>query len=313
MHIFNTVERDGMTELVQSEEIKVGSWINLVSPTANEIGYITSKLNIPLDFVRSSLDEEERARIETDNGYSLVIIDVPIISEEESAGLYVTMPMSIIIGDSNIITVSLKETPVISDFTQMKIKSFYTYKKTRFLFQLLYRNATYYLQYLKNIERTSNRIEKELHRSMKNKELIQLLEIEKSLVYFSMSLKSNEGILERILRAKPIKMYPEDEELLEDVIIENKQAIEMCTIYSSILSGTMDAFASVISNNVNIVMKFLTSITIVLSIPTMVASFFGMNVHVPMQGYPHAFLVIFLITFAFSGVLGFVMFKKNLF
>jgi magnesium transporter len=167
--------------------------------------------------------------------------------------------------------------------------------------------------FLKQIDRRSIQIERELHKSLKNKELIQLLELEKSLVYFSTSLKANEVVLERMLRLEAIKKYPEDEDLLEDVIIENKQAIEMATIYSNILSGTMDAFASVISNNLNIVMKLLTSITIVMAIPTMIASFFGMNVPVPLADFPMAFLMIIMITVGVALVLTFFMWKKKLF
>ncbi|MCO5381021.1 MAG: magnesium transporter CorA family protein [Methanosarcina barkeri] len=211
------------------------------------------------------------------------------------------------------VTVSLKENYVIKSFIERKNKSFYTFKKTRFLLQILYKNSKLYLQYLRNIDRTSDKIECRLHKSLKNKELIQLLELEKSLVYFSTSLKSNEMVLEKIQRSTPVKMYPEDTELLEDVIIENKQAIEMANIYSNILTGTMDAYASVISNNLNIVMKFLTSVTIIMSLPTMVASFFGMNVDVPFQNNPHAFVIIFVMTMFFSVILAFTMVKKQLF
>ncbi len=313
IQIFNTVEENGVINLKQLNQITDGAWVNLINPSTDEIENVANTLKIPMDFIRDALDEEERARIETEDGFTLIIIDIPIISEEEHSGLFYTIPMAIIIGESNIITVCLKDNNIISDFTRSKVKAFYTYKKTRFLFQILHKNATYYLYYLRLIDKKSSKVEKELHRSMKNKELIQLLDLEKSLVYFSTSLRSNEGILEKMLRIKPLKMYPEDEELLEDVIIENKQAIEMANIYSGILSGTMDAFASIISNNLNIVMKFLACITIVLSVPTMVASFFGMNVVVPMGNNPNAFLIIFIMTFISSAILGLIMFKKNLF
>lgn len=299
--------------LTQVSEIRNGVWLNLMNPTPGELDFVSNSLNIPLDLLKAPLDEEERARIETEDGITLILIDIPVRSENIHEGMYVTIPMGIILSEQNIITICLKENPIIKDFTESKVKSFFTYKKSRFLFQILYRNASYYLQYLRDINRNSNKIETELHKSMKNKELIQLMDLEKSLVYFSTSLKSNEIVLERILRLRPFKMYEEDEELLEDVIIENKQAIEMVTIYSDILSGTMDAFASIISNNLNIVMKFLASITIVLSVPTMVASFFGMNVVVPMSDHPQAFLIIFLFSFAFAIVLGFIMYRKDMF
>ena len=178
---------------------------------------------------------------------------------------------------------------------------------------MLYKNATYYLQYLRHINRMSDKIENELHKSTKNKELIELLSLEKSLVYFSTSLRGNEIVLEKMLRIDAIKKYQEDTDLLEDVIIENKQAIEMAKIYSDILGGIMDVFASIISNNLNIVMKFLTSVTVVMAIPTMVSSMFGMNVAVPLANNPHAFSLIIFISFAISLALTIIMMKKKLF
>ena len=313
LKIYKTNEENSSFELLQPDCFQNGAWISLIKPTEEEIQAVVNNLKVPLDFIKSALDEEERARIESEDQFTLILVDIPVTSNEEYTGLYGTIPMGIIIGDNHIITVCLNDNPILNDFINGRVKAFYTYKKTRFLFQLLYKNSTYYLQYLRNIDKLSDKIEKELHRSMKNKELIELLGLGKSLVYFSTSLKSNEAILDKIMRVKPIKMYPDDEEILEDVIIENKQAIEMANIYSNILSNTMDAFASVISNNLNIVMKFLASITIVLSIPTMVASFFGMNVDIPLSNNPHAFLIIFIMSFIFSGILGLIMFKKNMF
>lgn len=313
LKIYKTNEENFNIELLQPDCFENGAWINLIKPTEEEIQTVVNNLKVPLDFIKSALDEEERARIESEDQFTLILVDIPVTSNEEYTGLYGTIPLGIIIGDKHIITVCLTDNPILNDFINGRVKAFYTYKKTRFLFQLLYKNSTYYLQYLRNIDKLSDKIEKELHRSMKNKELIELLGLEKSLVYFSTSLKSNEAILDKIMRIKPVKMYPDDEEILEDVIVENKQAIEMANIYSNILSGTMDAFASVISNNLNIVMKFLASITIVLSIPTMVASFFGMNVYVPLTNNPNAFLIIFIMSFVSSGILGLIMFKKNMF
>lgn len=302
------------TGLITLDQVEDGAWINLVNPKEQEILYISNNLNIPVDLIKDALDEEERSRIEVDEGCTVIIIDIPVPNTNLSeGGTYYTVPLGIIINETNIVTVSLKENYVIKSFIERKNKSFYTFKKTRFLLQILYKNSKLYLQYLRNIDRTSDKIECRLHKSLKNKELIQLLELEKSLVYFSTSLKSNEMVLEKIQRSTPVKMYPEDTELLEDVIIENKQAIEMANIYSNILTGTMDAYASVISNNLNIVMKFLTSVTIIMSLPTMVASFFGMNVDVPFQNNPHAFVIIFVMTMFFSVILAFTMVKKQLF
>jgi Mg2+ and Co2+ transporters len=310
LQIFKSTD-SGLTTLDQVED---GAWINLVNPNEQEILSISKDLNIPAEHLKAALDEEERSRIEVDEGCTIVLIDIPVPSANlQDGGIFYTIPLGIIINGKNIVTVSLQENYVIKSFIDQRIKSFYTFKKTRFLLQILYRNSKLYLQYLRHIDKASDKIESKLHKSLKNKELIQLLELEKSLVYFSTSLKSNEIVLEKILRSTPVKMYPDDTDLLEDVIVENKQAIEMANIYSNILTGTMDAYASVISNNLNIVMKFLTSVTIVLSVPTMVASFFGMNVDVPFENNPHAFVIIFIMTLFFSMILAITMLRKQLF
>jgi magnesium transporter len=300
--------------IITLDQVENGAWINLINPDQQEILYVYNNLSISIDYIKAALDEEERSRIEVDEGCTIVLIDIPVPkSDQKDEGIYYTIPLGIIITEHHIVTVSLKENDVINDFIERKNKTFYTYKKTRFLLQILYKNSKLYLQYLRHIDKASDQIECKLHKSLKNQELIQLLELEKSLVYFSTSLKSNELVLEKVQRFNPVKMYSEDTELLEDVIIENKQAIEMANIYSSILSGTMDAYASVISNNLNIVMKFLTSFTIILSIPTMVASFFGMNVDVPFENNPHAFAIIFTMTIFFSVILAITMARKQMF
>lgn len=310
LKIFKSTD-SGLTTLDQVED---GAWINLVNPNEQEILSISKYLNIPAEHLKAALDEEERSRIEVDEGCTVVLIDIPVPNANlQEGGIFYTIPLGIIINNKNIVTVSLQENYVINSFIDQRIKSFYTFKKTRFLLQILYRNSKLYLQYLRHIDKASDKIESKLHKSLKNKELIQLLELEKSLVYFSTSLKSNEIVLEKILKSTPVKMYPDDTDLLEDVIVENKQAIEMANIYSNILTGTMDAYASVISNNLNIVMKFLTSVTIVLSVPTMVASFFGMNVDVPFENNPHAFVIIFIMTLFFSMILAITMVRKQLF
>lgn len=309
IQVFKTVEE----RLEQMEAFEKGTWVNLVNPSEKELNFVQEQFDMDPSHLRAALDEEERARIEIDNGCTLILVDVPIVEPYEKSLYYTTIPLAIILVEDTIITVCTKAVPIINDFINNRVKAFYTFKKTRFILQILYKNASYFLQYLKQIDRRSGNIERELHKSMKNKELIQLLELEKSLVFFSTSLKANEIVLERMLRMDTIKKYPEDEDLLEDVIIENKQAIEMANIYSNILTGIMGAFASVISNNLNIVMKFLASITIVMAIPTMVASFFGMNVPVPLTNNPFAFPIIMLITIILSVLSALLMFKKKLF
>ncbi len=309
--IYKSIEN----ELIEVNKISDGVWVNLTSPTEEEINEVSQCLGMDIDFIKSALDEEERSRIETDddNGQVLILVDTPFIGSEMDSMIYETMPIGIILADLCIVTVCLKESLILEPFLKNAVKTFYTFKKSRFILQMLYKNAELYLQFLKQIDKQSSNIESELHKSMKNKELIQLLTLEKSLVYFSTSLKANEIVMEKLLRHVFIRKYPDDTELLEDTIIENKQAIEMAKIYSDILSGTMDAFASVISNNLNIVMKVLTSITIVMAIPTIIASFFGMNVPVPGAGNPFAFYGIMAAAVLICIAVTKIMSKRNMF
>ena len=307
LQIFNTVE-DGLQELDQVTE---GCWVALTKPTMEELETVSATTGIDIDDLRAPLDDEERSRVEIENDYVVILVDIPSLDEKDR---YVTIPLGIYTTEKMIVTVCLEETPVLKAFMTNREREFYTFKKTRFVFQILYRNATSYLRYLRIIDRKSEQIEEKLHISQRNKELIELLELEKSLVYFTTSLRSNEVVLEKLLRTERVKKYPEDEDLLEDVIIENKQAIEMANIYSGILSGMMDAFASVISNNLNIVMKFLATVTIVLSIPTMIASFFGMNFdNIPLGHSPFGFFTIIVLTLIISGVVALLFRKKDLF
>lgn len=276
------------------DNIEPGCWINVTAPSDEEIILLSKKTEVPMEFLRAPLDDEETSRIEQDGTNVLVIVDIPFTEMEDNSLTYDTYPLAIIHTEKNIITICLKNSKIITDFIEGKIRSFYTFKRSRFIFQILGRVATYYLLYLRQIDKKSLMIEKKLHKSMKNKELIQMLSLEKSLVYFSTSLKSNEITLEKMLKMDLLQKYPEDNDVLEDVIIENKQAIEMANIYSDILAGTMDAFASVIANNLNIVMKVLASVTIVMSIPNMVSGLFGMNVSgIPLTGTGNGFAIIF--------------------
>lgn len=298
--------------LQQVTDITKGCWVNMVLPSDIEIVKVAEETGIAVDFIRDALDDEERPRVEREDGNVYIIVDYPYITHDESGfPIYETIPVGIVLTAECIVTVSLKETPIINDFKNNKVKEFFTFKKTRFALQILYVISIYYLRYLKQINKKTNEIERELHQSMKNKELYAFLALEKSLVYFTTSLKSNKVVLDKIMRFNYLKMYEEDKDLLEDVIIENTQAIEMAETYSSILSGMMDAFASIISNNLNIVMKFLTSITIILSFPTMVASFFGMNVELPFQHHAHAFFLAISIAFLLAGLTAFIFWKKK--
>ena len=300
----------------EKEEMQPGCWIALTNPTASEIIDIADTYQIDPDHLRAPLDEEERSRIEVEDEYTLILVDIPSIEERNGKDWFVTIPLAIITTKDVLITVCLEETPVLTSFMDGRVRDFHTFMKTRFILQILYKNATQFLQYLRIIDKKSEVIERKLHQSQKNEELIELLELEKSLVYFTTSLRSNEVVLEKLLRIEKIKKYPEDTDLLEDVIVENKQAIEMANIYSGILSGTMDAFASVISNNLNIVMKFLATVTIVLSIPTMIARFYGMNVNshgMPFADSPYGFAIVLGLTLLLSLFVAYIFNKKDLF
>ena len=291
--MYKTDMETGKFETTKSFER--GTWINMVNPSENEISMVCENININSEFIRYPLDYEEKARIDTEDDLTLVIIDVPITEKAKHEKIYTTMPLGIIIvRDDYFITVSLNKVKILEDFEMGKVKGFCTYKKTRFILQVLYANSSSYLSNLKQINKETEIAEYVLQKSMKNKELIKLLNLEKGLVYITTSLKSNELVMEKILRGRVIKLYDEDEDILEDAIIENKQAIEMSKIYSDILNGTMDAYASIISNNLNSVMKFLTSVTIVLSLPTMIASFWGMNVNLPFSNSPYGFVIVIL-------------------
>ena len=313
LKIYNTdVETNKLEEI---KEFKKGSWINLVNPSEQEIKKVCESTNIQEDFIRDALDFEEKARIdrEEDDGTTLFVVDVPIVEKNEENDVYTTMPLGmIVVRDDFFITVSLRKNKVIEDFEKRKIKDFQTYKKSKLIFQILYLNSSYYLSYLKLINKETEIAEYILKNSMKNKELLKLLSLEKSLVYFTTSLKSNELVMERTLRGKIIKLYEDDEDILEDAITENKQAIEMSKIYSDILNGTMEAYASIISNNLNGVMKFLTSITIVLAIPTMISSFWGMNVNLPFQDSKLGFVIMIAISAILTLVVTWWLKKKDM-
>lgn len=310
IEIYKTFE-DGFKQIDSEEE---GCWIAMTNPTSDELSSVSEKHEIELGHLKAALDDEERARIEVEDDYTLILVDIPTLEVRNNSNRYVTIPLGIIVAKNVIITVCLVNTPILNCFIEKKVRDFYTHKKTRFILQILYKNAQAFLQNLRVIDKKSDEVERKLHISTKNQELIELLELEKSLVYFTTSLRSNEVVLEKMMKIERIKKYQEDEELLEDVIIENKQAIEMANIYSGILSGTMDAFASVISNNLNIVMKFLATVTIVLSVPTLIASLWGMNfTNIPLGNQPHGFVIVSLGALVITAITVLIFKKKDLF
>lgn len=296
------------------DTLEKGAWINLVSPTVQEINTLCQSIGVQEDFIKYALDQEERARIDVEDDQVLILVDTPIIEKDKDTGIFSTVPVGlIVVRDDYFITVSTMDLPMIREFIDCRVKGFYTFKKTRFVLQFLYKVATYYLSYLKIINRETDKAEEKLKKSMRNEELIKMLSLEKSLVYFTTALKANELVMEKLMRSKVIKMYEEDEDILEDAIVENRQAIEMGTIYRDILNGTMDAYASVISNNLNIVMKLLASVTIVLSVPTIVSSLWGMNVKgLPFANNPLGFEILLAIAAVISLGAYWILKKKDM-
>ena len=288
-------------------------WVNITDPSSDEIKHISTELNIPLSFLTDPLDVDERSRSEIEEQCILLVVRIPQFDEFNIDTPFSTLPLGLILTPQAIVTICAKSNDVMTDFINNKVKNFDTSKQSQFVLQIFYRTALLYLSYLKHIYKRTSSLEKELYQAMKNEELVRLLNLEKSLVYFITSLKSNELMMSRIQRGEVVRMNFENKELLDDVIVENRQAIEMATIYSNILSGMMDAFASVISNNVTVVMKFLTTVTIILMIPTLIASIYGMNVELPFQHSPHAFMITMVISIIFSVIGVFISIKSKWF
>lgn len=272
--LYRTTETDTITN---------DCWINLYSPTEAEIMRVESELGIPQEFLRYPLDEEERPRIDYDDDTDtvLIIVDIPFTVRENESVTYETTPLGIILTDKHIVTVSLRQTSILDHFIENRIRDLYIAYRTRFTIQILYAVAREYLRLLRFIDKTLEVAENELEKAVSNKELYKRLDLSKSLVYFASSLKSNEAVLEKLMRGRTIKLYEEDEDLLEDVVIEYKQAHEMADVYANIVSTTTDAYASIISNNMNDIMKVLAAATIVLTIPDLIGCFFGQNFPMP--------------------------------
>jgi len=269
-------------ELKKTEIFTQNCWVDMVNPTDDECEDVALLSGVPEDMLKAALDEEERARFEFDEGCNLYIVDCPIIEEGESGDSYTTLPLGIIYNKNCIITVCLKGNTVLKDFITGRERVFCD-KPVHFALTFMLGNAKRFLYCLKQIDRKNHRIQNEMGKTMRNEEIVQLLELQNSLVYFSTSLNSNERVHDRLSRMETVQAHEEYRDLYDDISIENKQAIETCNIYKNILSVTMDAYGSIISNNSNDSMRKLTIITILLAVPTMIAGFWGMNMPVPFQ------------------------------
>lgn len=312
IEIFKTLDGN----IQKLDEITNNSWICLTHPTSEEILHISERCDIDLNDVKASLDIEEASRIERTDNYTLILVDIPSREIRNGNNAYTTIPLSIILTKDVIITVCTEETIVLNHFKTGKLKDFSTNKRTRFIYHILYSNTSVYLNCLRSIDKSREEIEARLHKGTKNIDLIELHELESDLVYFATSLRVNGVVLDKLTRYDKIEHFTDDEELLSDVIIENKQAIEMANIYRDILNGTRELFASIIDNTLNQVMKVLTSITIIMAIPTIISGLYGMNVNtdgIPFADSALGFSIVCSITLIICVFSAFILKKKGLF
>lgn len=293
-------------KLNEIDELVPGAWISVSNPSKEEQEELIEKYKVNPDFLEDSLDKEEIPRIDQEDGQLLLIISMPVKSNNNHE-FYTTLPLSIILFDNFIMTISLAEDSVLDEFKHNRVRGFRTQYKTRFILQVLSKTTDLYLRYLKVLELLITKVEKSSKSKVKNNALNKMLKIEHTFVYFSTALRSNERVLERLLRHERIKQYPEDAELLDDVIIDNKQAVDTVDVYTNILSSTMEAYASIISNNQNEIMKNLTSITIIMSIPNIIAGLYGMNVALPFQNDAFAFVNIIAIIVVIAIIIGLIL------
>jgi magnesium transporter len=267
------------------------------------------ELGIPHDYITYSLDVDERARSERENGEHLILLRVSYFEGESADIPYITIPLGIILTDHYIVTICRQENEVVQEM--MRLKDLSTVKRNRFVLRLLLRAATRYLTHLRQITKAVDALEDQLQLSTRNKEVLALLKYQKSLTLFTTALKSHELMMKRLQQSQIFRAFEEDEDLLEDVLTETQQAIEMTNISSNILSNMMDAFASIISNNLNTVMKFLASITIIVSLPTLITSFYGMNVKLPFDSHVLAYLGILILVVVLTAAVGIIFWKQD--
>ncbi len=305
---FFKTQEDGKIDRIDAFE--KNCWVDLVNPTDDELEDACAMTGIPEEMLRAALDEEETARVERDEGALLCLLDTPTITDTDEGDTYETIPLALVRNDVCIVTVSLRGNAVLGDFISNRT-IVDTAKPVSFILNFMMGNAKRFLSNLRQLDKKSLRLQAELHRSMKNQELIQLLGIENSLVYFSTSLSANLNVYNKLERLPSITGNDDYKDLFDDVVIETRQAMEMCNIYRDILSGTMDAYASVISNNLNVVMKLLAVITLVISVPTLIASLWGMNVPVPFAELAWGFWLLIGISIVVTAVVSFFIIRSS--
>ena len=305
--IYKTTEQG----LEQLDSVANGSWIKVVDPTAEEIQRLVN-WGVDVDYINYSLDLDEMPRIERDDEYTFILIRIPHRQPDNDIP-YTTIPLGILIKGNMVVTICRYEKDMFNVLANGKYRLLKTGKRYRFALYIFLETATRYLTHLREINRITEALEDQLQKSTRNREVLELLKYQKSLTYFATALRSNEVMMERVQRMQIFNYYEDDQELLEDVLTENQQAIQMTSITTEILSGMMDAFASIISNNLNAVMKVLAALTIILNLPAIVAAFYGMNVDLPGENHPLAFLTVLGISIALTALATFIFYKRDWF
>ena len=311
MKIYRTLDK----QLTRADDINEGVWICLTAPTENEVRQVATTLDIEPADLFAATDPEESARISLEDGYTLIIVDIPVKVSDAAEGVYTTIPLGILLTQQLIVTVCSADTPVIADFAACRVKGFSTRKKMRFVYQLLYRAATMYQQELRLIDRRRIAIEKNLSGDLRDSDLMELHGLESTLVYFATSLRANATVLDRLTRYKRLEQYPDDRDLLDDVIVEIRQAIEMTGIYRDDIKGTRELFSSILDNRMNTAMKYLTSITLLMAVPTVISGLYGMNVAtegMPFARTPAGFFIIIFLTLITCIFAAWVLHKKHM-
>jgi magnesium transporter len=298
------------------EEIRTpepGCWINAVDPTEDELNWLVKEFPFTEEYLYDPLDIDEKARAERDEDVLFTLIKIPHFQGKKDEAPFVTIPLGVIMNNDFIVTIAKEENVIIQEFENNRVKGLNTAKHYRFLLLILLKTATKYLMHLREINKTVDQIEDDLQYSMRNQDIFDLLKYQKVLIYYTTALKSNELMMARLNRLQLIRTYEEDEELFQDVMTEFQQAIEMTNIANNILMQMTTAYASIINNNMNKIIKTLTLITIVLYVPTLIASFFGMNVQIPGQHNPNAFSLILGVSLVLSAVILFVFLRRRWF
>ncbi|MCM1497032.1 MAG: magnesium transporter CorA family protein [Clostridium sp.] len=309
------IYRTDDSKIREEHAFEPGSWIQLTDPSSGELEMISERFEIDIADVRAAMDADESSRVELEDDYTLILVDIPVVEIRNEQKAYTAIPLGILLLEDYLITICAEETPVLQYFVNSTVREFSTKKQMRFIYQILYRTCMVYQLYLRTIDNKRTEIEERAQEDMKEEDLVTLHELESNLVYFTTSLRANGAVIDRLARYSRVRQFPEDKDLLDDVRVENGQAIEMTIIYRDIIHGTRELLSNIIDIRLNSVMKYLAAITIVMAIPDIISGFFGMNVDerwVPLQSTPYGFEIIGITTFVICFIVMKALKKKRM-